>query len=306
MSAPSDRSRFVVPSLLAVAALALVGPWHGEGAAGRIASGVAAAAVIAAFGLSCRELGRRPVGPDRVPDWPALLGRLDRIAVALASRPASAPAPPAVDALAGMAAAIAEGRWADADALLAENPAHPDAARYAGEVAAARQAARESLRQELKAAQAVSDPDRVLDVHTQLAAVLTAEALAEVEGQVAKWFLALIMRRLRGGIVRPDVADLAARVAERFPRSVEGASLRASLATLRRSSGLCPRCARPYRGIADACPIYLGAPAAQAPAANGDGRPTEGSAWKEVPPAEDEPLSSRDELNYPEFLDDPT
>jgi hypothetical protein len=159
----------------------------------------------------------------------------------------------------------------------------------------------------LKAAQEVGDPDRVLDIHAQLAAVLTAEALAEVEGQVAKWFLALIMRRLRGGTVRPDVAELAAKVAERFPRSVEGASLRASLATLRRSAGLCPRCARPYRGIADACPICLAGPSAQSPEAGGNGQPAGQSAWKDVPPAEDEPPSSSSaELNYPEFLDDPT
>ncbi len=202
-----------------------------------------------------------------------------------------------------MGAAIAEGRWADAEAMLAAHPDHPDAARYSGQLASARQAAGHALREELKAAQEVSDPDRVLEIHAGLAALLTAEALADIEAQVVKWFLALIMRRLRGGTVRPDVADLAARVAERFPRSVEGASLRASLGTLRRSAGLCPRCAKPYRGIADACPVCLAS--SQPATENG----VAGSAaWAEESPAESEvptePLTEGPD--YPVFLDDPT
>jgi hypothetical protein len=45
-----------------------------------------------------------------------------------------------------------------------------------------------------------------------------------------------------------------------FCHTVEGASLRASLPTLRRSAGLCPRCAQPYTGLANACPQCLAAP----------------------------------------------
>jgi hypothetical protein len=80
--------------------------------------------------------------------------------------------------------------------------------------------------------------------------------------------LKLIHIRLRSGKIQPDVALLAGRVADVFSHTVEGASLRASLPTLRRSVGLCPRCAQPYTGIADACPSCL-APRAQPPRASG-------------------------------------
>jgi predicted amidophosphoribosyltransferase len=63
----------------------------------------------------------------------------------------------------------------------------------------------------------------------------------------------MIPDRSRLWIIQVDVATLAGRVAEDFAHTTEGASLRASLPTLRRSAGLCPRCAQPYTGIADAC-----------------------------------------------------
>ncbi|HEY2155064.1 MAG TPA: hypothetical protein VGH33_05510 [Isosphaeraceae bacterium] len=295
MAAPPDLRTVLVPALLAVAAIALVLPWN------RAATGLAALAVLAAYGLTCWGLGRSSAPEAETPDLAALLDRLDRIAVALES-------PPAIqterfDGFATMAAAIAEGRWADAEAMLAEHPDHPDAPRYSHQFASARQAAGDAMREELKAAQEVNDPDRVLEIHAGLAAVLTAEALADLDGKVLKWFLALIMRRLRGGTVRPDVADLAARVAERFPRSVEGASLRASLATLRRSAGLCPRCAKPYRGIAEACPVCLAS--AQAAAENGVVAVV---PWAEESPVDPEPSPepSPGGLDHPLFLDDPT
>jgi hypothetical protein len=295
MAAPSDLRTVLVPALLAVAAIALVMQWD------RAATGLAALAVLVAYGLTCWGLGRTSSSTAGSPDWIALLDRLDRIAAALESRPAAQA--DRIDGLATIAAAIAERRWADAEAMLAEHPDHPDAPRYSDQLASAKQAAGGAMREELKAAQEVNDPDRVLEIHAGLAVVLTAEALAEVEGQIVKWFLALIMRRLRGGTVRPDVADLAARVADRFPRSVEGASLRASLTTLRRSAGLCPRCARPYRGIAEACPLCLAS--APAPIENGVSGT---SAWAQPPPADPEPSSepSMEGSNYPMFLDDPT
>ncbi len=299
MAAPSDRRNVLAPVLLAVAAIALVLPWNDT--AGRVATGLAALAVLSAYGLTCWGLGRSSATTIGGPDWIALFDRLDRIAVALESRPA-APAE-RVDGFATMAAAIAEGRWADADAMLAEHPDHSDASRYGEQVASAKQAAAHSMREELKAAQEVNDPDRVLEIHAGLVPVLSAEALAEIETQIVKWFLALIMRRLRGGTVRPDVAELAAKVSERFPRSVEGASLRASLATLRRSAGLCPRCARPYRGVAEACPLCLAA----APVATENGV-TPGASWATEPEGDLEPSPERssEPLDYPMFLDDPT
>ena len=79
--------------------------------------------------------------------------------------------------------------------------------------------------------------------------------------------MGLVQRRLRTGTVRPDLVALAARVAESFGGSVEGASLRASLPTLRRSAGLCPKCAEPYAGVGDACPKCLAASTAPTPLA---------------------------------------
>ena len=83
---------------------------------------------------------------------------------------------------------------------------------------------------------------------------LDGQRRAALEQELAKWFLTLIHRRLRTGKVQADVVQLATQVAETFAATVEGASVRASLPTLRRSVGLCPRCAQPYTGVADACP----------------------------------------------------
>src|SRR5262249_8982800 len=79
-----------------------------------------------------------------------------------------------------------------------------------------------------------------------------------IEHDVAAWFLSAIHRRLRTGKIQADVVSLAGRFADAFATTVEGASVHAALPTLRRSVGLCPRCAQPYIGIADACPKCLG------------------------------------------------
>ncbi len=77
--------------------------------------------------------------------------------------------------------------------------------------------------------------------------------------------MGLLMRRMRTGSVGGDVARLADRIASEFPDSPEGASLKASLPTLRRSAGLCARCSQPYTGIEAACPECLAAPASAGP-----------------------------------------
>jgi hypothetical protein len=86
---------------------------------------------------------------------------------------------------------------------------------------------------------------------------LDDERRGGLDRDLSKWFLGLIHRRLRTGKVQADVVQLAARFAETFATTVEGASVRASLPTLRRTVGLCPRCAQPYIGVADACPNCL-------------------------------------------------
>jgi hypothetical protein len=136
--------------------------------------------------------------------------------------------------------------------------------RLGDELSAARESARDEVLSKLAAARSATDPERVIELREGLKPLLDAPALRALDGDLAKWFITLIQRRLRAGTVRADVAALAARVAACLDDTPEGASLRASLPTLRRAAALCPRCAQPYVGTADACPTCLSA----APAVN--------------------------------------
>jgi hypothetical protein len=163
--------------------------------------------------------------------------------------------------LAEIRQAIRAASW-DVAGTLARNyaDAHPDdpaSARIGVELDQARHAASQELVAKIEAAREVNDPDRVIELHESLKPLLSGDALRTLDRDLAKWFLALIHRRLRAGTVRAEVAVLAARVAGSFDDTPEGASLRASLPTLRRAAGLCARCAQPYTGIADACPVCL-------------------------------------------------
>jgi hypothetical protein len=201
--------------------------------------------------------------------------------IASAERPATmtvaGPSTSALDRLREQAAAefrheVRSGKWADAAALLdAFRRDHDGDHRIAAmdqELASARAAARADVTARLDAARQVSDADRVLELHQALRPLLEADARQALETDLAKWFLRLIHNRLRSGIIQVDLATLAGRVADDFGHTMEGASLRASLPTLRRSAGLCPRCAQPYTGIADACPDCLrpAQPEVEAPA----------------------------------------
>lgn len=110
------------------------------------------------------------------------------------------------------------------------------------------------LRASLEASRAASDPERVLELHGRLAPLISGFEREALEREQVRWFLGLLMRRLRTGTVRADVVHLAERVAEVFATHAEGASLRASLPTLRRSAGMCPVCGGAYTGIETACP----------------------------------------------------
>jgi hypothetical protein len=112
----------------------------------------------------------------------------------------------------------------------------------------------DELQARLHAAQEAGDVDGLLAYYDQLAPRLDAEARGPLDTRLLRWFLDRLMRRMRGGTVAADVATLAARIADRFPATREGAALRASLPTLRRSAGLCAECARPYQGDEDLCP----------------------------------------------------
>lgn len=197
-----------------------------------------------------------------------LVSGLDALAVALESARLAAAEPPVGDRksqrLVEIRHAIRTAAWADAEALVrdfaGDHPDDPDAARLAAELAEDRQAAAQELLARVEAAREANDPERVIELRGGLRPLLAADALHAVDRDLARWFLTLIHRRLRAGTVRADVAVLAGRVAEALDDTPEGASLRASLPTLRRAAGLCARCGQPYAGIENACPACLTGP----------------------------------------------
>jgi hypothetical protein len=194
---------------------------------------------------------------------------LERMAAAR-EHPAAATADDRRDrAVAEVRHAIAEGRWDQAQRLaqdLARDvPGAAEADRLAAEVALGRQAAIASLRARLDASRDANDPDGVLALWDELGPLLAEGPRAQLDGPVLAWLMGLIQRRMWSGTVQVDVAQLAAKVADRFGHTREGASLRASLPTLRRSAGLCPRCGQPYDGLDNACPTCLAGVPAPAP-----------------------------------------
>jgi hypothetical protein len=139
-------------------------------------------------------------------------------------------------------------------ALAVAFPDDPELARLEKALSASRSQSTQEQLAQLEAARGVNDPDRVLELYRGVLPTLEPEQRTALESDVARWFLNLIHRRLRTGKVQMDVVRLAGQFSETFAGTVEGASVRASLPTLRRSVGLCPRCAGPYTGIGDACP----------------------------------------------------
>lgn len=162
-------------------------------------------------------------------------------------------------ALAEIRSALRERRFEEAEALsrayqdeFPEDPAHP-----LEELAEARQQHVANLHAQLEAARGVHDPERVIALRDELTLHLPQDAREALDGELVRWLLGLIQRRLLGGSIAPDVVELATRVANSFADTREGASLRASLPTLRRSAGLCSRCGEPYSGLESACPRCL-------------------------------------------------
>jgi hypothetical protein len=140
------------------------------------------------------------------------------------------------------------------DRFRADHPEAPQGEILASELSSVLLSRVAEVRSRLDASRAAGDADRVMDLRDELGPLLSPDQRGDLDRETLTWVMLLIQKRLRAGTVRGDVAALAARVADRFGDTVEGASLRASLPTLRRSAGLCPRCARPYTGAGDACP----------------------------------------------------
>lgn len=194
-----------------------------------------------------------------------LIPALERIADAR-ERPSTSVVPVAAsrsEAVVGVRKAIEERRWSDADEAAGsfgrQFPDDPDAARLVERVAEGKASAAIDLRGKLGSAQGANDADGAIGFRNELAALLTPENLTGIDGPLVRWLMGSIQRRLRSGTMGPDVAGLAGKIVEAFGATPEGASMRAALPTLRRSAGLCPRCAEPYRGVDDACPKCLAA-----------------------------------------------
>ena len=194
------------------------------------------------------------------------LALLERIVESLEKAPASvlSPGAPALDRVRSMAEIVRAARaadWVEVESRFrefeADFPDEPELPSLKEELARIRDDFIKTGLDQLGAAQAVSDADRVFEIYQSIAPSLDQDRRATLDPELARWFLALIHRRLRTGKVQVEVVQLAARFADHFATTVEGASVRASLPTLRRSVGLCPRCAQPYVGVADACPNCL-------------------------------------------------
>jgi hypothetical protein len=160
-----------------------------------------------------------------------------------------------------IAKSIRASLWDQAATMLddfaAEYPDDPALAGLREQLAKARREVNRDHFAQLEAAREVNDPDRVFEIYHALVPSLENEARIPLDRELAKWFLTLIHRRLRTGTIQTDVVHLASRFSEVFATTVEGASVRAALPTLRRSVGLCPRCSQPYAGTAEACPKCL-------------------------------------------------
>ncbi len=174
---------------------------------------------------------------------------------------AAAPNPDREESLADVRRALRSREWDEAAALLdAYSTTGSDDPRLAllrKQMESAKEAVRTEQLAQLDAARQVSDPERVLELHQSLIPLLDSETRGPLEADLSRWFLRLIHNRLRTGRIQTELATLAGRIAESFGHTVEGASLRASLPTLRRSAGLCARCGQPYNGMANACPACL-------------------------------------------------
>lgn len=112
----------------------------------------------------------------------------------------------------------------------------------------------DSLRAALEDARAAGDADQVIDCRDALTRHLRGEALHRLDTEVVRWLYDRVQAHTRAGTISPALAALAARVADTFGDTSEGAALHSALPRLRRMAGLCPSCGRPYRGQADACP----------------------------------------------------
>ena len=185
-----------------------------------------------------------------------LIPSLDRAAAAmegLAARPSDAPA---TREAAAIRRAIHEGRWTRAEGLIeAYGRDHPDATEVTAltsELFAARRAEADSLRTKLDTALSADDPSTAITCRDALTRHIAGAELADLDARLARWIGRWVRARSRAASA--EVAAVASLAADRFGDTDEGRALLAAVPGLRRRAGLCPGCARPYRGPDDLCP----------------------------------------------------
>ncbi len=151
--------------------------------------------------------------------------------------------------------AIGEGRWSRAERLIdAFGRDYPHAAQWPAlvvELREARATEAESLRRSLDEAMAADDAGSAISCRDSLTRHLGGDELHDLDRRVVAWVARWVRRRARRGTA--EVASVAALASDRFADTNEGRILRDSVAGLRRRAGLCPACARPYRGDGEAC-----------------------------------------------------
>ena len=145
----------------------------------------------------------------------------------------------------GSASRIGRRPWPDSTPSWSSFPTIRRSAPLSGELQECRARLIEHLLTQLEAARQVNDAERVFERFEAVANWVESERRVEIEQDLARWFMGVIQRRLLTGKIQPEVVELATRVSSTFDTTREGASLRASLPTLRRSVGLCPRSPNP-------------------------------------------------------------
>ena len=161
------------------------------------------------------------------------------------------------EAIEAVRQAVQRHDWEEAnrflDSLKSQDLPGPEIERLEQEIADRRNDHVARKLEQLQASREVNDSETVLTTFQEVGPLLEATDRKPLEEDLARWFMSQIQRRLRGGSIQPDVVTLITRVTEIFGATIEGASLRAGLPTLRRAVGLCPRCGGPYLGVGDAC-----------------------------------------------------
>ena len=178
----------------------------------------------------------------------------------LDSSPAADPMAPEIDKI---RQAIGEGRWTRAERLLEsfarDHPRSPRIGTLTAELSAARRSESEALRSKLDDALADDDPGTAITCRDALTRHLSGAELGDLDLRLVRWICRWVRHRGRGD-VSADVAAVASLAADRFGDTDDGRSLLAAIPTLRRKAGLCPNCARPYRGGGEACPDCIADP----------------------------------------------